>query len=136
MLKIGTTRNHSTEQHTEETYKHGFIKAWKELWEEYDDKKDKWNKKSKIVCHLYRKSMLNLGECNDGSPFTSVNQAVNVAKGLCNYDDEREIEFLLRSVGFKNEDFFKYNILKDLERIDEKKKLYSDSCKKLNLEKK
>ena len=111
------TRNYSSEQYTEEIYKHGFIKAWKDTWEEYDEKKEKWNKKSQIVCHLKRKNFLNLGECNDGSPFTSVNQAVNQAKSLCNYDDEEEIEQKLRNIGYKNEDFFEYNSLKDLERI-------------------
>lgn len=119
------TRNHIKEQHREESYKHGYIEAWKDVWEEYDEKKDKWNNKSRIVCRLRRcNDMLNLGECNDGSPFTSVNQAVNVAKSLCNFDDEKDIERKLKSVGFKNEDFFKYNSLKDLERIKIKHKLY------------
>ena len=118
------TRNHNREQYTEEIYKHGKIFAWKNTWEEYDEKKEKWNKKSQIVCQLKRKSMLNLGECNDGSPFTAVSQAINVAKGLCNYDDEREIEQKLRNIGFKNEDFFEYNSLKDLERIRIKQQLF------------
>lgn len=117
-------RNFRREQYIEEYYKHGFISAWKELWEQYDKKKDKWDKKSEIICHLTRNIALNLGGCNNGSSFTSVNQAVNVAKGLCNYDDEREIEDKLRNVGFNNEDFFKYNSLKDLERIKIKKELY------------
>ena len=114
-----TFRHLSTEQHTQEKYKHGFITAWKEVYEEYDKNKDKWNKKSQIICHLKRnnKNILNLGECNDGSKFTSINQAINVAKGLCNYDEEREIEKELRKKGFKNEYFFEYNSLKDLERI-------------------
>lgn len=118
------TRNFRREQYIEEQYNHGFISAWKDLWEQYDEKKDKWDKKSGITCHLTRDTTLNLGECNDGSPFTSVNQAVNVAKGLCNYDDERDIEEKLRNAGFKNEDFFKYNSLKDLERIKIKRELY------------
>lgn len=122
-------RNHSSEQHIEEIYKHGFIKAWKNTWEEYDEKKDRWDKKSQIVCRLKREKLLNLGECNDGSPFTSVNQAVNVAKSLCNYDDEKRIEEKLRSVGFKNEDFFEYNSLKDLERIKIKQELYDKQVK-------
>lgn len=123
------TRNHSSEQHIEETYKHGFIKAWKELWEEHDENKDKWNKKSRIVCTLTRSKFLNLVECNDGSTFTSINQAINVAKGLCNYDDERYIEEKLRSIGFKNEDLFKYNHLKDLDRIKIKQELYEQHKK-------
>lgn len=123
------TRNYTEEQYTEEVYKHGFIKAWKGLWEEYDDKKDKWNKKSIIVCQLKRENFLNLGECNDGSPFTSVNQAINVAKGLCNYDDERKLERQLRDLGYKNEDFFKYNSLKDLERIQIKGELLNSAKK-------
>ena len=118
------TRNHNREQYTEERYNHGEIFAWKNTWEEYDEEKDKWNKKSQIVCQLKREKLLNLGECNDGTPFSAVSQAVNVAKGLCNYKDEKEIEQKLRSVGFKNEDFLKYNSLKDLERIKVKKGLY------------
>ena len=124
------TRNNITEQYKQETYKHGLIRAWKEVWEEYDEKKDKWNKKSNIICILYRKSMLNLGECSNGSPFTSVNQAVNEAKSLCNDDDEEEIESKLRSIGFKNKDFFEYNSLKDLERIKIKQELYEQHTKK------
>ena len=121
-----TVSNFLIEQNTEETYKHGFISAWKEVWEEYDEEKDKWNKRSQIICHLKREKFLSLGECNDGSKFTSVNQAVNVAKGLCNYDEERELERKLREKGFKNEDFFKYNGFKDLERIEIKIKLLKD----------
>ena len=31
------TRNNITEQYKQETYKHGLIRAWKEIWEEYDE---------------------------------------------------------------------------------------------------
>ena len=123
-------RNFRQEQHTKEQYNHGYISAWKDLWEQYDEKKGRWDKKSGITCHLTRDTALNLGGCNNGYPFTSVNQAVNVAKGLCNYDDERKIEEKLRSIGFKNEDFFKYNSLKDLERIRIKQELYERHIKK------
>lgn len=136
-MELNHCRNFQTEQETEETYKHGFIKAWKETWEEFDEKKEKWNKKSKIICQLYRKNhnckYLNLVGCNDGSTFTSVNQAVNQAKALCNYDDEIKIDNLLYTLGYINEDFFKYNSLKDLQRIEEKIRLYSDTCKKIGI---
>jgi hypothetical protein len=119
------TRNYITDiDKKEETYKGNKIIAWKTSWEELDETKDKWNKKSKITCHLHREFFLSLGECDDGSPFTAVNQAVNVAKSLCNYDDEREIEEKLRNIGFKNEDFFEYNSLKDIERIRIKQELF------------
>lgn len=40
------------------------------------------NGKKQIYCVLkrYNGKILNLGECNDGGKFTSVNQAVNQAK--------------------------------------------------------
>jgi hypothetical protein len=48
-----------------------------------------WKVNKHIVCHLYRNGCknqpLNLGECNDGSPFTSVNQAINQAKQIIDY---------------------------------------------------
>lgn len=122
-MTVDKVRNYTSEQHITEVYKHGTINAWKDVWEEYDENKDKWNKKSRIVCCLKRENLLNLGECNDGSPFTSVNQAVNVAKGLCNYDEEKRLDKELRKIGYKNEDLFKYNFLKDLERIEIKKNL-------------
>ena len=56
-----TVRNFLIEQNTEEIYKHGFISAWKEVWEEYDEEKDKWNKRSQIICHLKREKFLSLG---------------------------------------------------------------------------
>jgi len=84
------TRNYITDvDKKEEIYKDSKIVAWKNSWEEYDEKKDKWNNKSEIICHLYRKESnnqpLNLGECNDGSKFTAINQAINQAKIFINY---------------------------------------------------
>ena len=63
------------------------IISWKEIFEVYDKDKDKWSKKFKVHCHLYRKNKqgnfdfrLSSGECNDGGRFTAVNQAINQAK--------------------------------------------------------
>ena len=49
---MSNTRNHTSEQQTEETYKHGFIKAWKELWEEYDEKKEHLENLKSILSQL------------------------------------------------------------------------------------
>lgn len=72
----------------EETYLGNKIIAWKDKWEEYNEKKEKWEQKSQIYCHLYRTASkgqpLNLGECNDGSKFTATNQAINQAKEFVN----------------------------------------------------
>jgi hypothetical protein len=72
----------------EETYLNSMIVAWRNVYEEYDVKKGKWIEKKYVVCHLYRKESkyqpLNLGECNDGGKFTSVNQAINQAKAIVN----------------------------------------------------
>lgn len=42
-----------------------------------------------IVCYIYRSTSkwqpLNLGECNNGSKFTAVNQAINQAKQYIDY---------------------------------------------------
>ena len=44
------------------------------------------DRKKDVVCHLYRNGSknqpFNLGECNDGGRFTSVNQAINQAKSI------------------------------------------------------
>jgi len=65
-------------------YKGSKVVAWVWEWEEMNDRKNKMQTKKQVVCHLYRLGSnhqpLNLGECNDGSPFTGVNQAVNQAK--------------------------------------------------------
>lgn len=64
------------------------IEAYLQTWEEFDEVKEKWVKKRNIVCTLNSPiltySPLNLGECNDGSKFTAVNQAVNQAKEMVN----------------------------------------------------
>ncbi len=73
----------------EENYSNSKIVAWRDVYEEYDEKKDKWIEKKDIICHLFRNKCkhqpLNLGECNDGGKFTSVNQAVNQAKQIIDY---------------------------------------------------
>ena len=79
-------RNFRKEDLKEETYSNSKIVAWRNVYEEYDEKKCKWTEKKDVVCHLYRNGSknqpLNLGECNDGGRFTSVNQAINQAKGI------------------------------------------------------
>ena len=81
-------RNYRKEDLKEETYSRSKIVAWRNVYEEYDEKKDKWVEKKEVVCHLFRNGSkyqpLNLGECNDGSRFTSVNQAINQAKEIVN----------------------------------------------------
>jgi hypothetical protein len=75
-----------TEEKTE-TYLGDKIVAWREKWEEMNEKGN-FENKSKINCHIYRIGSkwqpLNLGECNDGGKFTAVNQAVNQAKDFLN----------------------------------------------------
>ena len=82
-------RNLRKEDLKEETYSNSKIVAWRNVYEEYDEKKDKWVEKKDVVCHLYRNGSknqpLNLGECNDGGRFTAVNQAINQAKGIVDY---------------------------------------------------
>lgn len=78
-----------------EEYLGSKIVAWVWEYEEYvlNEKTQvgKWVEKKEVVCHLYRVGSkwqpLNLGECNDGSKFTAVNQAINQAKefiDICN----------------------------------------------------
>lgn len=82
-------RNLRVEDLKEEFYSESKIVAWRDVYEEYDSKKDKWIEKKDVVCHLFRNGSenkpLNLGECNDGSRFTSVNQAINQAKQIVDY---------------------------------------------------
>ena len=79
-------RNHEKEI-KEEIYLNNKIISWRCMWEEYNIKKDIWeNKKGKIVCEIFRKNkhFINLGQCNDGSKFTAINQAINQAKEYIN----------------------------------------------------
>lgn len=79
-------RNHRRVDLKDEYYSNSKIVAWRVVYEEYDAKKDRWVEKKDVFCHLYcpliKYQPLNLGECNDGSKFTSVNQAINQAKGI------------------------------------------------------
>lgn len=79
-------RNFRKEDLKEEIYSNSKIVAWRDVYEEYDEKKNKWIEKKDVVCRLFRNGSenqpLNLGECNDGGRFTSVNQAINQAKGI------------------------------------------------------
>lgn len=85
-------RNFERVEEKEEIYLGNKIVAWRDNWEEFNKKRDKWEKKSQVYCHLYRTGSewqpLNLGECNDGSRFTAVNQAVNQAKDFVNTCDK------------------------------------------------
>ena len=73
----------------EEKYSNSRIVAWMDICQEYDEKKDKWIEKKVVMCCLYRNGSknqpLNLGECNDGGKFTSINQAINQAKIIVDF---------------------------------------------------
>ncbi len=77
------------EEYKEEIYLNSAINAWRDVYLEYDIKKDDMVEKKYIMCHLYRDGSknqpLNLGECSNGDKFTSVNQAVNDAKFIAKY---------------------------------------------------
>lgn len=116
-------RNFKTDQEEHLEYKHGKIKSWRQSWEEFDEKKDKWVTKKQIFCLLIRGGkFLNLGECCDGSPFSAVSQAINEAKWLVDYDIERELDIKLLKT-FHRDDLNKYNSLKIWDRIEKKKQL-------------
>ena len=87
--------NFRKEDLKEEIYSNSKIVAWRNVYEEYDEKKDKWTEKKDVICHLYRNGSknqpFNLGECNDGGRFTSVNQAINQAKGIVDYLGDKYI---------------------------------------------
>lgn len=82
-------RNHRRADLKEEYYSDSTIVAWRVVYEEYDAKKDKWIEKKDVFCYLYcpliKYQPLNLGECNNGSKFTSVNQAINQAKQIVDF---------------------------------------------------
>jgi hypothetical protein len=64
-------------------YLNNKIIAYKYQWGNYNSEKGRWGILSKINCHIYFNSSLhpfNLGNCNDGSQFMSINQAINQAK--------------------------------------------------------
>lgn len=81
-------RNHTRQDIKEEEYLGSKIIAWRLFFEKWNDKKNIWEEKKEVYCHLYSPDIkyqpLNLGECNDGGKFTSVNQAINQAKGIVN----------------------------------------------------
>ena len=79
-------RNFEKVEEKEEVYLGDKIVGYLYKWEQYNENKDKWENKSQVCCHLYRKACkfqpLNLCECNDGSKFTAVSQAMNQAKSF------------------------------------------------------
>lgn len=81
-------RNFRKEDIKEEFYSNSKMIAWRNVYEEFDTIKEKWVEKKEVICHLFMNGCkyqpLNLGECNDGSKFTSVNQAINQAKQIIN----------------------------------------------------
>lgn len=84
-------KNYEKVEEKTEIYLGDKIVSWRDKWEEFDDNKNRWNRKSKVYCHIYRQKSkwkpLNLGECNNGDSFTAVNQAINQAKeyiNICN----------------------------------------------------
>jgi hypothetical protein len=82
-------QNFRIEDRKEETYSNSKIVAWKNVYEEYDETKNKLVEKKEFICHLFRNGSknqpLNLGQCNNGNSFNSVNQAINQAKEIINY---------------------------------------------------
>lgn len=87
--EIPSWRNYRLEDETEVKHSNSKIIAWRSVYEEYDKKNDRWVEKKDFTCHLYlnksKHKVLNLGGCNDGSRFTSVNQAINQAKVFIDY---------------------------------------------------
>ena len=75
-----------------EIYLGSKIVAWIYRWKEFNDEKNIYEDKKEICCHVYRigskNQPLNLGQCNDGSKFTSVNQSINQVKAFINCCNE------------------------------------------------
>jgi hypothetical protein len=74
-----------------EIYLNSKIVSYENHFESFNVKKNKLEDKKEIICLVYRLGSkwqpLNLNECNDGSKFTSINQAINQAKeyiNICN----------------------------------------------------
>ena len=123
------TRNYFKDQEETIKYKHGLIKAHRNNWEEFNHKKEKWENKKQIICTLQRDKFLNLGECNDGSPFSAVSQAINQAKELIDYELDLKITVELYKYGYYSKDFLKYNKLKTWEILEIKQKLLNSAQK-------
>jgi len=119
------TRNYTVDQEQYLEYKHGKISAYRESWEEYNEKKQKWEPKKNYISHLSRPKLkfLNLGEMSDGGKFTAVAQAVNEAKSLIDYDVERGLDEDLRLLGHTFESTLHLNKLKVWERLEIKQKM-------------
>jgi len=122
---MNETRNYLIDQEEYLEYKHGKISAYRECWEEYNDKKEKWEPKKNYVCHLSRPKLnfLNLGEMSDGGRFTAVTQAINEAKSLIDYDIERRLDTKLRDLGHTFDSLLYLNKLKVWERLEAKEKI-------------
>ena len=77
-------RNEKIIEKKEEVFLSSSILATKHEWQVFDEVKNSWLDKKAIMCSVNRINSKNkslyLGECNDGSKFTSVNQAINQAK--------------------------------------------------------
>lgn len=58
------------------------IKGYIEVYDRYDIIKQQDTEVKKIICEIYEggKFVLNMGECIDGSKFTTVGQAINQTK--------------------------------------------------------
>ena len=83
-----TIKNFTRQDIKEEEYLGSKIIAWRLYFDQWNEKKNLWEEKKEVYCHLYSPEIkyqpLNLGECNNGDKFSSVNQAVNQAKGIVN----------------------------------------------------
>ena len=72
-----------------ELYKNSLIISWKTIYTWFDFYKNKQTSETVIYCHIYRKASvnqpLNLGQCNNGSNFMSVNHSINQAKSFIDF---------------------------------------------------
>lgn len=118
---------------TDIEYKGAKIHAYK-LEDVIINEKGKQITKKSYHCHLFRRGkFLNLGQMSDGSPFTTVGQAVNEAKWLVDYFIEQKLdnELLYR---FKDNfptlyrsDLDIFNPFKITDRINIKENLKNDN---------
>jgi hypothetical protein len=70
-------QNFREEDVREEEYLGGMIKAYRNVYEEFSKKKNKYVETKEVVCLVSLNGKgYNLGECSDGEPFTSVGQAL------------------------------------------------------------
>lgn len=73
----------------ERTIKYGNfkVKGFVEVYDRYDTVKQQETEVKKIICEIFEgeKRILNMGECVDGSKFTTVGQAINQTRIALGY---------------------------------------------------